>query len=101
MDSGILTTLLNTFEESFDLRLLEDLPRHSSASSESWPLSWWLQPSSTRLMELLKKIMRIGSLIFFESQLPLPGNSILDGFVATGLKAGGSSAVSLTKSPSA
>jgi type IV secretion system protein TrbL len=107
MDSGILTTLLNTFEESFTggyskiypdaLRLLSILAVLEVAVAAIW----WALCDENALVEFLKKIMRIGFFIFVVANYQSLVSSILDGFVTTGLKAGGSSSVSLIKDPSA
>ena len=107
MDSGILTTLLNSFEESFTGGYAKIYPDAMHLLSILAVLEvavaaiWWALCEENAVVELLKRVMRIGFFIFLVANYQTLVNSILDGFVTTGLKAGGSSALSLIKDPSA
>lgn len=112
LDSGILTTLLNSFVGEFSsgysriypdaMHLLSLLATLEVAIAAIW---WGLNEGDT-IGELLKKIMKIGFFIFVVANYQTLIGAVLDGFVFVGLKAGGRSIssatdLSLIKDPSA
>lgn len=112
LDSGVLTTLLNTFVEEFSggysriypdaMHLLSILATLEVAIAAVW---WGLSEENS-LAEVLKKIMKIGFFIFLVANYQTLIEVVLNGFVFVGLKAGGRSIASATdlsliKDPSA
>jgi type IV secretion system protein TrbL len=112
LDSGILTTLLNSFVGEFSggysriypdaMHLLSILATLEVAIAAVW----WVLSEGDTIVELLKKIIKIGFFIFVVANYQTLIGSVLDGFVFVGLKAGGRSISSATdlaliKDPSA
>ncbi len=109
MDSGVLTTLLNTFAAVFSggfSRIYPDAMHLLSilaALEVAVAAVWWTLTDENVPVALLRKIMQIGFFIFLVTNYETLINVTLDGFVLTGLKAGGAGAakISLIKDPSA
>jgi type IV secretion system protein TrbL len=112
LDSGVLTTLLNSFVGDFSggyARIYPDAMHLLSllATLEvTIAALWWGFSEENAIGEIVKKIMKIGFFIFVVANYQTLIGAILDGFVFVGLKAGGRSIASATdlsliKDPSA
>ena len=107
-DIGVLTTLLNAFAAVFSggfSRLFPDA-MHLLALLAALEITvaavWWALAEEDALITILKKIIQIGFFIFVVSNYQILIDVVLDGFVSTGLKAGGrEGSESLIKNPSA
>ncbi|MBT1077216.1 P-type conjugative transfer protein TrbL [Geobacter grbiciae] len=106
-DSGILTTLLNTFSSAFT-------GGYGQIFGDAWSLLgilaaleltiaavWWALTESDALKELLRLCIKVGFFIFVVTKYDWLIDKVISGFINTGLKAGGSGSISLIKDPSA
>lgn len=106
-DSGILTSLLNTFSSAFT-------GGYSSIFGDAWGLLgilsaleltiaavWWALTESDALKELLRLCIKIGFFIFVVTKYDWLVDCVISGFIKTGLKAGGGGSMNLIKDPSA
>lgn len=109
LEVGTLTTVLNTFETAFTGGFSQiypdamDLLAILATLEVAVAALWWTLCEENTLAELLKKIMKIGFFIFVVTNYPSLVQSVVEGFVYVGLKAGGTgtASVSLMKDPSA
>jgi type IV secretion system protein TrbL len=109
IEIGTLTTLLNTFEVAFTGGFSKIYPDAMHLLSILATLEvavaaiWWVICEDNVLIELLKKIMKVGFFIFLVANYQFIIHSIVDGFVYAGFKAGGAAqgSTSLIKDPSA
>ncbi len=101
-DTAILTTLLNTFVTAITggyariagdaLTLLQLLALLEVALAALW----WMLTDDDALVGLIKRVLGIGLFVFFVTTYPALLSSVLEGFVQTGLKAGGAPLTTLT-----
>jgi len=111
IEVGTLTTVLNTFETAFTGGFSKiypdtmDLLAIMATLEVAIAALWWVLCEENTMAELLKKIMKIGFFIFVVTKYPFLIQSVVDGFVYVGLKAGGAgsgtASLSLIKDPSA
>lgn len=106
-DTGIFTQILNVFVHSFSGGYTALLPDAMSllgvlASLEiAVAAVWWGLTEDDALVELLRKVIKIGLFIFLVTQWHSLSNIVADGFIKSGLKAGGKpGATALIKDPS-
>lgn len=106
-DSGILTTLLNTFTTAFTGgfgRIYGDawsLLGILAALELTVAAVWWALTESDALKELLRLAIKVGFFIFVVTKYDWLIDQVLGGFISTGVKAGGAGNVGLMKDPSA
>lgn len=106
-DSGILTTLLNTFTTAFTGgfgRIYGDawsLLGILAALELTVAAVWWALTESDALKELLRLAIKVGFFIFVVTKYDWLIDKVLGGFISTGIKAGGAGNVGLMKDPSA
>jgi type IV secretion system protein TrbL len=109
LTTGILTTVLNSFIQVFTGGYSQILPdaMHLLGLLATLEVAiaalWWCLCEENTIVELLKKIMKIGFFIFVVTNYQTLIGSIIDGFVYIGFKAGGAgqSSMPLLKDPSA
>lgn len=106
-DSGVLTTLLNTFTTAFTGgfgRIYGDawsLLGILAALELTVAAVWWALTESDALKELLRLAIKVGFFIFVVTKYDWLIDQVLGGFISTGVKAGGAGNVGLMKDPSA
>ena len=109
LETGILTTVLNAFIEAFTGGYSKILPdaMHLLGILATLEVAvaalWWCLCEENTMVELLKKIMKIGFFIFVVVNYQSLIESVVSGFVYIGFKAGGAgqSSMPLLKDPSA
>ena len=109
LETGILTTVLNAFIEAFTGGYSKILPdaMHLLGILATLEVAiaalWWCLCEENTVVELLKKIMKIGFFIFVVVNYQVLIDAVVSGFVYIGLKAGGAgqSSMPLLKDPSA
>lgn len=105
-DTGILTNLLTSFIGVFSggfSRIYPDamaLLAILSALEIAAAAVWWAITEDNAIVSFLRKCMQIGFFIFVVTQYQTLIGVVLDGFVNTGLKAGGGGSYALIKDPS-
>jgi type IV secretion system protein TrbL len=111
VEIGTLTTVMHTFEVAFTGGYSNitsdamDLLAKLATLEVALAALWWCLCEENTIVELLKKIMKIGFFIFVVTKYPWLIKCVVDGFVYVGLKAGGGStgagSLELLKDPSA
>ena len=106
IDTGLLTTLLNTFQDAFTggfsriypdaMKLLAIL----AALEVAIAAIWWAIAQEEAIVTIARKCIQIGFFVFVVTQYQPLITAVLDGFVSTGLKAGGGGSLNLIKDPS-
>lgn len=105
-DTGIITTLLNNFTNTFTGGFSKIFPDAMSLLAILAALEitiaavWWAITEENTIVNLLKKVILIGFFIFVVTQWQSLIDIVLNGFVKTGLKAGGGGSISLIRDPS-
>jgi len=110
VEIGTLTTVMNTFETAFTggysnlYQDAMDLLGKLATLEVAIAALWWLLCDDNVMVELLKRIIKIGFFIFVVAKYPYLINCMVNGFVYVGLKAGGgstgASSMNLLKDPS-
>ena len=101
-DTAILTTLLNTFVAAITggyARIAGDamsLLKLLALLEIALAALWWMLTDEDAVVGLIKRILVVGLFIFFVTTYPAILSAVLEGFVQTGLKAGGGALTSLT-----
>jgi type IV secretion system protein TrbL len=110
VEVGTLTTVMNTFETAFTGGYTNLFPDAMDLLAKLATLEvalaslWWVLSEENTIVELLKRIIKIGFFIFVVAKYPYLIKCVVDGFVYVGLKAGGgntgASSMSVLKDPS-
>jgi type IV secretion system protein TrbL len=111
VETGTLTNVLNIFQTAFTAGYSNSYPDAMNLLGKLATLEvalaaiWWTLCDENVVVELLKRIMKIGFFIFVVTKYPWLIKCVMDGFVYAGLKAGGSgtgaTSLALLKDPSA